>query len=969
MYPLAFETMSSGDSGTVYHPSSAESLKNEGNSLAKVDDYSKAITKYTEALHILSTEDEEAWTSDYPNPYAILYSNIAFCYTQLDNYEEAIHYGIQCIQSEKQWAKGYYRLGIACQLFYEYVREQTFPLSASAALTDTGRTVDGSNREDTIKLEEWWLKFQRINKTAHRLLNYENFGELYLNTWETLLSMEPSNEETKERLRQAQYDYKEYVLFMKQYTDTTTVNPPKNDTDQERMKDKSFSDSFPTLPDLSILPISILFSSIAHIDYARMDTGVEESPSSSVSSSSSSTSVPVPTVHQQHRQNWMQKYWIHNPLSTFITSSSLNPTIDVNSLPNISGEYELNKCMQIPLRLVNNLPNNKGRGLFCVSEQYAPSGTCLLSEPCFAWLPTVPATSKFRTFLGPNILRTPEILHRYASIFLQWRSSLTLNQVMERFAQMSPFGTDDSFSNVRTLTISDIISNVQKFSSFEGHYDNRNDYQHLSLFGYCSSLINHSCAPNAIYSTTWDNNLSCPRIRIHALRPIEPNEEITINYLGDDNIGYSGIKRKYVLKQQRQFSCACLRCTARYDDIYQIVCPHGCSTSTDNAHASMVILGMTCTVCHRLPLIPNTAVSIDHEFYQSTVDNLYSLFSCIGMMSFDDWINKREQATKYVKFALSNPQILEMYYQGLSDAVRCMDWKLALHLSNEILVREKAWETFLNDRYGSCSSAIPQDERVYVLGNLQSVCENAFLHIINGQDDRASELFKQAIVIAYTRYVQQGNGKEDPSAVEHPILTLLHSYRTNIPVTSVAKRGTKELLRLSAWEYIGCPKDIVHCWDNPWTQFTTHRTSTIMNTQNLARSNHGSNSGTDDTNDTESDTDDDEDDGDEVQTFLRTRNKEWTTTYENRSTGPSVAVAPTDTKDHRLTADSSSSVSAVMEYKVLSKQVGKEKLNELQKEAERLVFWSQRGIDVDGYLQQQLQLITELKKKKERNEL
>lgn len=77
------------------------------------------------------------------------------------------------------------------------------------------------------------------------------------------------------------------------------------------------------------------------------------------------------------------------------------------------------------------------------------------------------------------------------------------------------------------------------------------------LFLVCSRF-NHSCNPSACYS--WNTALS--KILVHAVKDIQPGEQVTVTYLGD--IRFPRSIRQRILLEQFQFKCQCDLCTVRY---------------------------------------------------------------------------------------------------------------------------------------------------------------------------------------------------------------------------------------------------------------------------------------------------------------------------------------------------------------------------------------------------------------------
>jgi tetratricopeptide (TPR) repeat protein len=76
--------------------------KAEGNNFFKNKQYAEAIAKYTEAI----AEDPTDVT---------FYSNRSACYAALNQWAEAADDGRTCIITDKNFVKGYFRMGLAMQ--------------------------------------------------------------------------------------------------------------------------------------------------------------------------------------------------------------------------------------------------------------------------------------------------------------------------------------------------------------------------------------------------------------------------------------------------------------------------------------------------------------------------------------------------------------------------------------------------------------------------------------------------------------------------------------------------------------------------------------------------------------------------------------------------------------------------------------------------------------------------------------
>lgn len=76
-------------------------------------------------------------------------------------------------------------------------------------------------------------------------------------------------------------------------------------------------------------------------------------------------------------------------------------------------------------------------------------------------------------------------------------------------------------------------------------------YSEFTVLHGLISLINHSCTPNcAVVGNA-----------LYALRDINPEEEITVSYYGDEFKQKSFSERQQLLEEGWQFSCTCALCT------------------------------------------------------------------------------------------------------------------------------------------------------------------------------------------------------------------------------------------------------------------------------------------------------------------------------------------------------------------------------------------------------------------------
>ena len=83
------------------------------------------------------------------------------------------------------------------------------------------------------------------------------------------------------------------------------------------------------------------------------------------------------------------------------------------------------------------------------------------------------------------------------------------------------------------------------------------------------SMINHSCQPNALYTSSWDSTLKTPKASIHALRDIAAGDEITFSYVLSSQ---SRSGRSSEISASWGFKCLCIRCETFGDDTQLLRC-------------------------------------------------------------------------------------------------------------------------------------------------------------------------------------------------------------------------------------------------------------------------------------------------------------------------------------------------------------------------------------------------------------
>lgn len=165
---------------------------------------------------------------------------------------------------------------------------------------------------------------------------------------------------------------------------------------------------------------------------------------------------------------------------------------------------------------VRDVPG-KGKGL--VATQRITKGTCILSEAPVVAITLSPPTKDVEKLWSP-VTNLP-VGHR---------------QAFEALAKCHPY------ENTFGLYLSVVRTN--SFRIRDG------------VAGVCiiASRINHACISNAQHS--WNDNLK--ELTVHAVRHIEKDEEITINYMGH---GHTRAERQEYLQRLYSFECACTLCS------------------------------------------------------------------------------------------------------------------------------------------------------------------------------------------------------------------------------------------------------------------------------------------------------------------------------------------------------------------------------------------------------------------------
>lgn len=76
------------------------------------------------------------------------------------------------------------------------------------------------------------------------------------------------------------------------------------------------------------------------------------------------------------------------------------------------------------------------------------------------------------------------------------------------------------------------------------------------------AMVNHSCVPNAVWGSTEKSS----ELELRMIEDLEPGQEVTVNYIGDQSLLLSTEERQGILKASWGFSCTCLACREDKDE-------------------------------------------------------------------------------------------------------------------------------------------------------------------------------------------------------------------------------------------------------------------------------------------------------------------------------------------------------------------------------------------------------------------
>lgn len=223
-----------------------------------------------------------------------------------------------------------------------------------------------------------------------------------------------------------------------------------------------------------------------------------------------------------------------NPLANAFMPGS---TSTVTPPPTASQLYELRET------------RDKGYALFATA--FIPSGTRII---CEAPLISIPE-NKIHLAWGPYCRLSNA--HKAAYDKLHYFKPAHLNfEHVSRVHLLDP--NDDSLDDEEIEEL--VAEHVRVMGTFAA-----NNFAAtrggLSVFE-TSSRLNHSCVPNVHHSY----NPTLQKQTVHAVRDVQPSEELVTTYLGGQGNYYVQPQRSEILRQSYGFTCACPSCSDRTGD-------------------------------------------------------------------------------------------------------------------------------------------------------------------------------------------------------------------------------------------------------------------------------------------------------------------------------------------------------------------------------------------------------------------
>lgn len=148
----------------------------DGNNFFKAKKYPEAIEKYTEAIELDPTD-------------VTFYSNRSACYAALNQWQEAYEDGRQCVITDKNFVKGYFRAALACQNMnnlegaLDFIKRGLGIDPANADLKKMSREIEESQRI---------AKVDGLTKTAEQQVAAADWTSAF-KTIDTALRLDPTN--------------------------------------------------------------------------------------------------------------------------------------------------------------------------------------------------------------------------------------------------------------------------------------------------------------------------------------------------------------------------------------------------------------------------------------------------------------------------------------------------------------------------------------------------------------------------------------------------------------------------------------------------------------------------------------------------------------------------------------------------------------------------------------------------------
>jgi len=187
---------------------------------------------------------------------------------------------------------------------------------------------------------------------------------------------------------------------------------------------------------------------------------------------------------------------------------------------------------------------------------------------------------------------------------------------------------------------------------------------------FMSSFMSHSCYPNAVWHYVEDNFV------LRAREKIEADEEITVSYLGEENLLEAATFRRKHLLDSKHFICDCLRCTADSDPCRGFRCPRCSSTSLKlGACCDQVdvraeeMTGRKCEQCGHALAAGEAAMLIGEEtLYKEKLQEMEDKLVRLGEGKPDkELIKMLSKSLRRAEKSLAQHYLLDRSFQLLAD--------------------------------------------------------------------------------------------------------------------------------------------------------------------------------------------------------------------------------------------------------------------------------------------------------------